>query len=175
MILLLHSLIMSFGGIPLVYYGDEIGCINNNSFINDPSKASDSRWAHRPIIDWEIAARRNNPGTVEYKIFSALKRMIAVRKEIEVFADFNNRELLDVGNPHLFVFSRYSLIKPSDRVLVVANFDGKVQHLELNNMPHSSGATEGQYIDLYSGGSPDIFESSLVIPPFGFYWLSEQG
>ena len=174
MILLLHSMIMSFGGIPLVYYGDEIGCINNAHYINDPSKANDSRWAHRPIIDWEIAARRNTPGTVEYKLFSALKRMIAVRKEIEVFADFNNRELLDVGNPHLFAFNRYSLIKPSERVLVVANFDGKPQHLDMSNIPQATGTGNGQYIDLYSGGSPDTFKTSLVIPPFGFYWLSEQ-
>ena len=33
--------------------------------------------------------------------------MIAVRKEIQVFADFNNRELIEVDNPHLFVFDRY--------------------------------------------------------------------
>ena len=28
LILLLHSMIMSFGGIPLLYYGDEIGTLN---------------------------------------------------------------------------------------------------------------------------------------------------
>lgn len=174
MILLLHSLIMSFGGIPLVYYGDEIGCINETQYINDPSKANDTRWAHRPIIDWEKAARRNSPGTVEYKLFSALKRMISVRKEIDVFADFNNRELLDADNPHLFVFSRFSVIKPSERVLVVTNFDGKPQDLDLTNIPKATGSGDGQYIDLYSGGSPDIFKTTLVVPPFGFYWLSEQ-
>jgi amylosucrase len=173
MILLLHSLIMSFGGIPLVYYGDEIGSINDTQYINDPSKANDTRWAHRPVFDWEKAARRNTPGTVEYKLFSALKRMIAVRKEIDVFADFNNRELIDAGNPHLFAFTRYSMIKPSERVLVVANFDGTPQHLDLTNVSNMPGSSNAQFIDLYSGGSPDVFKTSLVVPPFGFYWLSE--
>ena len=56
--------------------------------------------------------------------FSALKKMIAVRKEISVFADFNNRELIEVENENLFVFGRYNLNKPSDQVLVVANFNG---------------------------------------------------
>ena len=32
--------------------------------------------------------------------------MIAVRKSTTAFADYNNRELLETGNPHLFVFMR---------------------------------------------------------------------
>ena len=47
-VLLLHSLIMSFGGIPLIYYGDELGTLNNEDFLKDAEKARDSRWIHRP-------------------------------------------------------------------------------------------------------------------------------
>ncbi len=174
MILILHSMIMSFGGIPLVYYGDEIGTVNNHQYLDDISKANDSRWAHRPVIDWIKAARRNEPGTTEFKIFSALKRMIAVRKEIEVFADYNNRELIEVDNPNLFVFSRFSVIKPSERVLVVANFDGKSQHLNLTTIKQTASTNIELLVDLYTGGSPDIFESSIIVPAYGFYWLSEK-
>ncbi|MEX2365859.1 MAG: alpha-amylase family protein, partial [Pseudohongiellaceae bacterium] len=101
LVLLMHSLIMSFGGLPLLYYGDELGTVNDYSFQEDKLKNSDSRWVNRPTIDWQRAERRKQPGTVEYMIFSSLKRMIAIRKEISVFADFNNRELLEVSNPHL--------------------------------------------------------------------------
>lgn len=172
-ILLLHSLIMSFGGIPLLYYGDELGELNDFSYMEDSNKSGDSRWVHRPTIDWEKAENRNTPGTVEYKIFSALKRMIAVRKEIEVFADFNNRELIEVDNPHLFVFGRYNLLKQAERVLVVANFNGKPQHLNLDDVGNWAGSEYGRMIDLYSGQSPDIFKDTLVVPGYGFYWLSE--
>jgi amylosucrase len=173
-VLLLHSMIMSFGGIPLLYYGDELGGLNDFSYLEDPSKSSDSRWVHRPIIDWEKAENRNVSGTVEYKIFSALKRMIAVRKEIKVFADFNNRELIEVDNPKLFVFGRYNHTNQSERVLVVANFDSKPQHLNLNDVGNWASNHYGQMIDLYTGQSPDIFKESLVVPAFGFYWLSEM-
>ena len=54
-ILLLHSMIFSFGGIPLIYYGDEIGTLNDYSYMGHLSKANDSRWAHRPNIDWQKA------------------------------------------------------------------------------------------------------------------------
>ena len=173
-ILLLHSMIMSFGGIPLLYYGDEIGTMNDSSYLNDPAKANDSRWAHRPRIDWEKAELRNVPGTVEYRIFSALKKMIAIRKEIPAFADFNNRELLDVGNPHLFVFSRLEYAQLRTRVLVVANFDSKPQHLNIEEVGSSIHISYEAVYDLYSGDRPAMFKEALVIPPYQFYWLTDQ-
>jgi len=173
LILLLHGMILSFGGIPLLYYGDEIGTLNDDSYRDDPYKKGDTRWVHRPSIDWDKAERRNTPGTVEYEIFSALKRMIAVRKEIDVFADFNNRELLEVENPHLFVFGRYHLQKLNEQVLVVANFSNQPQHLNLEDLGRW-GAQFSTPVDLYRGESPDVFKNSLVIPGFGFYWLGER-
>ena len=173
-ILLLHSMIMSFGGIPLIYSGDELGNLNDFSYLDDPHNAGDSRWVHRPTIDWEKADNRNVSGTVEYKIFSELKRMIAVRKEIEVFADFNNRELIDVDNPQLFVFGRYNLIKPAERVLVVGNFDIKPQNLNLSEAGNWSSTEHGQLIDLCTGQTPEIFKETLVVPGTSFYWLSER-
>ena len=171
-ILLLHGLIFAFGGIPLIYYGDEIGTFNDNNYLNEPEKQGDSRWAHRPTIDWDKAAQRNVPGTIEYKLFSALKRMIAVRKETDVFADFNNRELCESGNPHLFIFGRYNIFKPSEQVWVVANFDLKPQSLALADIK-GWGNERGQFVDLYSGQTPDIFNDMLIIPPLTFYWLTE--
>jgi len=172
-ILLLHSLIMSFGGIPLLYYGDELGTVNDVSYLEDPHKKGDSRWVHRPNIDWERAELRNEPGNPQYEIFSALKRMIAVRKEIDVFADFNNRDLIEVGNEHLFVFERYSINQQQDRVLVVNNFNDKPQHLNLDELGSWGNPQFGQIYDLYTGQRPDVFKNALVIPPFSFYWLQE--
>jgi amylosucrase len=173
LILLLHGMIMSFGGIPLLYYGDEIGTLNDDSYRDDPYKKGDTRWVHRPSIDWEKADRRNTPGSIEYEIFTALKRMIAVRKGIDVFADFNNRELIEVENPHLFVFSRYQLQKLQEEVLVVANFSNKPQQLNLEDLG-SWGVKDRPLVDIYRGESPDLFKNSLVIPAFDFYWLAEM-
>jgi len=105
-ILLLHGLIMSYGGIPLLYYGDEIGTLNELTYLDDESKVGDTRWLHRPRIDWERAERRHKRSSLEQRIFDGIKKMIAVRKTVPAFADFNNRELLGVDNPHLFAFLR---------------------------------------------------------------------
>lgn len=174
LILLLHSLIMSFGGIPLLYYGDELGTVNDYDYINDISKADDNRWIHRPRIDWQMAELRYKHGTVQQQIFDGLQKMIAIRKTISAFADYNNRELLDTGNPHLFTFLRSNPLMLNDKVLVVGNFDSSPQSLTLSELGQSGRFEHSQLRDLYSGESPRLFKDQLVIPPYRFYWLSDQ-
>ncbi len=174
LILTLHAMIMSFGGIPLLYYGDEIGTLNDRSYLDDPTKASDSRWMHRPRIDWDKAALRSDRGSPEQRIFDGLKRMISVRKSTPAFADFNNRELLETGNPHLFAFLRRNPMLQQDDVLVVANFDAEPQALTPAELSSRRRFEFGGLHDLYSGASPDLATDRLVVPPFGFYWLSDH-
>jgi len=173
-ILLLNSMILSFGGLPLLYYGDEIGTLNDDSYLNDPNKVDDNRWVHRPKINWQKAEQRHVTGTIEYEIFNGIKKMISVRKEINVFSDFNNRELIDVGNPNLFVFSRFNPQKASDRVLVVANFNNQPQKLEIEDVSSWGSYDQGQLFDLYSRQKPEIYNNALIIPAFSFYWLREM-
>jgi len=173
-ILLLHSMIMSFGGIPLLYYGDEIGTLNDDSYLEDEHKANDNRWIHRPKIDWDKAELRHKHGSVEYRIFSALQKLIAIRKTTPAFADFNNRELIEVENDHLFVFIRNNPERNKEQVLVVANFDSKPQHLNLADLGNRAYFEYCQMRDLISGDEPSIFKDDLVIPPYHFYWLSDQ-
>ncbi len=175
LILTLHGMILSFGGIPLIWYGDELGTRNDDSFLQDAAKAGDSRWVHRPRIDWERAGQRHNHGTPEQRIFDGLKHLIAVRKTTPAFADFNNRELIDVDNPHLFAFLRTHPAMQGDRVLVVANFDIAPQYLDLENLSKRGHFRLRQVQDLASGHSPALFNGRLVIPPCRFYWLTEQG
>jgi amylosucrase len=173
-ILLLHGMILAFGGIPLLYYGDEIGTLNDYSYLQIDAKAGDSRWLHRPLIDWDVAELRHKHGTVEQRLFDGIKKMIAVRKTIPAFGDFNNRELLSVENPHLFVLLRTPPDYSGDSVLVVANFDVKHQYLDLANLGSRRMLQHGQVTDLYSGESPALFKDQLVIPPHRFYWLTDH-
>lgn len=175
LILLLNSMIMSFGGIPLLYYGDELGTLNDCDYINDTSKAHDNRWMHRPSIDWEQAELRHRHGTVQQMIFDGLQKMIAVRKTIAAFADYNNRELFDTENPHLFVFLRNNPFEFNDSILVVGNFDSSPQSLNLNELGSRGRFVFGQMQDLYSGETPSMFKDRLVIPAFRFYWLTDCG
>jgi amylosucrase len=159
----------------LLYYGDEIGTLNDSSYLEDENKAGDNRWMHRPRIDWQAAALRKQRGSVQQRIFDGLQKMIAVRKTTGAFADYNNRELLDTQNPHLFAFLRSNPFRLHDDVLVVGNFDDAPQSFSLADLPGRGQFGHGRLQDLYSGVSPEQSEGRLMVPPHGFYWLSEQG
>ncbi len=174
LILLLHSMILSYGGIPLLYYGDEVGTLNDVSYLKDLSKANDSRWLHRPRIAWDKAEQRNNHGSVEQRLFEGLQKMIAVRKATPAFADYNNRELLTVTNPHLFVFLRTHPEQTGEMVLVVANFDVNQQYLDLSELGNRGLFQYCQVVDLYSGEYPEQFDDRLIVPPRRFFWLTDQ-
>ncbi|GAB2538512.1 alpha-amylase family protein [Brachybacterium huguangmaarense] len=55
-ILLLHAAMLGFGGLPLLYMGDEIALLNDPDWADDPAHAADNRWAHRPAMPWDAVA-----------------------------------------------------------------------------------------------------------------------
>ncbi|MEE9494150.1 MAG: amylosucrase [Gammaproteobacteria bacterium] len=173
-ILLLHSMIMSFGGIPLMYYGDETGTQNDYAYLDDEDRVSDNRWMHRPALDWEKMEKRHQQGTVEQRIFDGLKKMIAARKTIPAFSDFNNRQLIETGNPHLLAFWRTHPQHLNASVLVVGNFDVAPQSLDLSILGNQGLFLYGNVRDIHSGEMPALYKEQLVIPAYRFYWLTEK-
>jgi len=172
-ILLLHSLIMSFGGIPLLYYGDELACINDYANLEDPEIGYDNRWIHRPKINWQRAEKRHQPDSVEYTIFQHIKQQIEIRKVTTAFADFNNRALLETGNDHLFAFSRYRTDIPDSNVLVMANFDITTQGLSCELLRRQGHIVPERLTDLVSGKQAVLDNGNLLIPACGFAWFVE--
>ncbi|MDP2431297.1 MAG: amylosucrase [Pseudomonadota bacterium] len=172
-IVLLHSMILSFGGIPLLYYGDAIGTLNSLEYLADPAKAADNRWMHRSHFDWSKAEKRHQTGTVENRIFSALKKMIALRKEITAFADFDNRQLLAMNAPHLLVFSRTDPQNSRNRVLVVGNFNDAEQTLAISALRPHGFFQQGAMKDLCSGERITVENDAVVLSPLSCYWLTD--
>ena len=72
-ILLGHALIASWGGVPLIYMGDEIGLSNDLSFLADPARAADGRWMQRPAMRWDA------PTGPALRIREGLRRILARR------------------------------------------------------------------------------------------------
>lgn len=103
---LAHALILSYRGIPLIYAGDEIAQLNDQSYLDDPAKKNEGRWVHRPIMDWKKAERRLVANSVESKVYKELQRMISLRKKIRFLHAQVNQFALDVFNPHVYVLVR---------------------------------------------------------------------
>ncbi len=168
-LLLMHGMIMSFGGIPLVYYGDEIASLNDYSYLEDEAKSDDSRWLNRPVIDWDKVARRNQSGTVEQRVFDGLKKMIAIRKTLPEFYSENDYRLVENHNPHVFTFVRQ---EGWHKALVVGNLSGSLQTLPQNILDH---AGFGHFVyDAYEDRPVDIGAGEMVLEPYQFLWLKQR-
>jgi amylosucrase len=104
--LLAYSLVLGFGGLPLIYMGDELGLLNYYDFVEDPDHADDNRWVHRPPMPWDWVDRRHIEGTVEYRIWHGLRHIITVRSSLPSLDASLESEILDPVNPAVLVFLR---------------------------------------------------------------------
>ncbi len=172
-ILLLHSVILSFGGIPLLYYGDAIGTLNNLEYLADPARRDDNRWLHRSHFDWNKAERRRQSGTVEQRIFSALKKMIAIRKELDAFADFDSRQLIQVDNESLLVYARTDPQNIRNRILVICNFNIEAQVLPVITLRTHGFFQPDGLRDVCSGNHIAVEDETINIPALSALWLVE--
>ncbi|MCX7976192.1 MAG: alpha-amylase family glycosyl hydrolase [Bellilinea sp.] len=163
-ILLIHSVILSIGGIPLIYLGDEIGMLNDYRYREDRAKVRDSRWVHRPYADWEKYKRRFDETTLEGRLYSRLRKLIEQRKTIAAFGGAET-EILSLRSKHIFAYVRQRL---NERVLVICNFSEQPQIIDGNEIRlHGLGY---HFVDLVSG-QPYSTTNSLMLEPYQFVWL----
>jgi amylosucrase/maltose alpha-D-glucosyltransferase/alpha-amylase len=125
-ILLMHGVILTIGGIPLIYLGDEIGMLNDYGYEQDTDKIGDTRWLHRAAFDWELAERRRDAESVQGRIYQGLLRLIQIRQQNLAF-DRAETEFVDTGNDHVFGFFRNN---GDHSVLVLASFSAQPQTIE---------------------------------------------
>ena len=83
---MLHAYMFMQPGIPVLYSGDEIGQLNDETYHADANKAADSRYLHRGKMDWDAAARIGQEGTPENRISTALAALEMLRSEDELFS-----------------------------------------------------------------------------------------
>ncbi len=125
-LVLLQAHTMFVGGIPMLFYGDEVGYTNDYSYLKDEGKSYDNRWMHRPLIDWSKNDNYKIKNTIEQKVFSATQLMITIRKKLTAFSDKNNIEYLTPHNNHILGFVRSSEDK---KVFCLFNYSNNPQGL----------------------------------------------
>ncbi len=124
--LVLHGVLLTIGGIPLVYSGDELGVLNDYSYQQDHEKQADSRWVHRSTFDWKRAELRNDGAPPEARLFQGLRKLIQVRQNNMAFTR-SETEIVDPGNDHVLAYFRQHL---EQSLLVLANFSEEEQEIE---------------------------------------------
>ncbi len=158
-ILVMYSVALSIGGIPLLYFGDELATLNDYRFSSDHAKAEDSRWVHRPRLDSTRLESRNEPETPAGKLFTQLRRMILLRKTEPELAG-SRVEFLDAGNDHLFAYRR---IQDDVELIAIVNF---------TEVPQSTAllGSHELWFELISGGIVSMTET-VELAPYQVMWV----
>ena len=170
-ILLVYGLILGRAGIPLIYMGDEIGMLNDPSYRDDPEQAHDSRWLHRPRMDWTKAGRRHDPQSIEGRLFQGIKRLIEARRSHPHMHNFGLFQPLWSDNVHVLAFARH---RNDGHLLVLANFSEYSQTVQ-GDLPRHAGLT-GELTDLIDGNHPSTDASGRIqLTPYGLQWLVGDG
>ena len=104
--LLAYQIVLGFGGLPLLYMGDELALANYYQYADDSEHADDNRWVHRPPMPWDRAERRHVPGTLEHRVWHAIRDSITVREALPSMDASVETEISDPVNPAVLVFVR---------------------------------------------------------------------
>ena len=168
-IIMLHGVILSYGGIPMIYAGDEIGTTNDYSYLNEEDKREDSRWLNRPIHNWEACQAVEQQGSIPSRIYQNIKRLIKIRRQNPVIADTSQPILLDPNNSHIFIFERK--IESSKGILVICNFDEKEQVLDSGWINKLGYVKRSRIHDLISGEEIKLQSGLLPLDPYSVLWL----
>jgi amylosucrase len=165
-ILMGHALIASYGGMPLIYMGDEIGLLNDASYVDDPEKRHDSRWLHRPQMDWDKAERRSDHTSVEGQIYAGVHAILHRRKAVRHFHADNPTEILDTGVDGVFAFRRVS---PVGNLVALFNFTDRWLPVP-RRWAEEAGARE--FHDQLSGSEVTTPGDVVALPPYARVWLT---
>ncbi len=133
--LLLQAVTLGISGIPLLYLGEEWGMMNDYDFVKDPAKAGDTRWVHRPKMQWEFLESLDESceegiAPVRRRIFRSLQELIAIRKTLPALAG-QQMDLVQVNNKHLLSFVR---VNAGHRLIVIGNFSEEPQVFDGNRL-----------------------------------------
>ncbi len=169
-ILLLYSLIIARGGIPLIHMGDELGLINDSSYLNHPLKAGDSRWMHRPPMDWAKALKRNEPTTIEGRLFHGLSHLIKVRKSTSLLHCFSFFQPMWTHNDHVLAYCQK---RAEGKLMVLANFHETRQSIDAKMLEH--GELFGEVRNLLANEAPlQITDGCIRLDAYESMWLVGQ-
>ena len=124
----MYAVVFSFGGIPLIYMGDELALRNDTGWAGDPAHEHDNRWMHRPLMDWDAAARRHDPGSLEGRVFAAIRGLAAPGARCWRCARAARTELLPTENRSVLAYRR---VHPrSAPFLALTNFSDVPQSVD---------------------------------------------
>ncbi len=164
---LLHAVVFAWGGVPLLYMGDELAQGNDLGYADDPALAGDNRWMHRPWFDVDAAARRDDPTGVEGRVFGWMQRLVRTRRDLPALHAAGESQLLAVDDTRVLAWHRRH--PRSGNFVGMVNFGEEPASVDARAF---AGMGELETV-LSSDGALAVRAGRAHLPALGFVWLAE--
>jgi amylosucrase len=165
-LVLLYGVAFSYGGIPVIYMGDELALRNDRTYEEDPALADDNRWMHRPRMDWEAADGRVTAGSLEGRVFSEFCRLLEARQRIPALHAAGSVTPVRTDNRRIFAYARSH--PRAGRFLGLANFGDSPESCDARLL--AEARLSNPQLALASDGF-EVREGRLHMGPLSFLWL----
>ena len=164
-----YAMVFGFGGLPLLYMGDELGLLNDYAFADDPAKAADNRWLHRPPMDWAVAERAalGDGDDVAARVYAAISGLARARATLPALHAAVGTEVLVAGSPAVLVFRRRHA---AGTVVEVYNLSEVPQSVPLDAL----WPLTGEVVVDHLADAARTLAGPLVIEPYGAWWLTSH-
>nr|WP_307814348.1 alpha-amylase family protein [Nocardioides baculatus] len=166
-ILLAHAVILSFGGLPLIWMGDELGLLNDPGWADDPAHAGDNRWVHRPRMPWAVVDEGRDP----LGLTSGLRHLLDVRRSLPQLHAATPTEVWDPRDPGVLLVVRRH---PSGPLLAAHNMTGEQAWVDADVL-HWLGLHTDGLRDAISGTAPSLHEGAIPLEPYAAAWVYDGG
>lgn len=166
-ILLAHAVILSFGGLPVIWMGDEVGLLNDRGWADDPDHAADNRWVHRPRMPWADVEADPDP----HGIASGLRHLVDVRRSLPHLHAASPTEVWDPRDPGVLLVVRRH---PDGPLLAAANVTDREAWVAadvLHWLGLHPGGLEGGLVDALTGRAPGLHDGAVRLEPYASVWL----
>ncbi|MFC5380295.1 alpha-amylase family protein [Aquipuribacter nitratireducens] len=174
-LLLAHAVVIGFGGVPVIWSGDELGLRDDPVWFDEPGHGGDNRWAHRPRIPWEPnalgehAADRHDPTSVAGRVFGGLAALARARAGLpQLHAAVPSEALDPVHDGVLAIVRRH----PVGSLLALYNVTEHAADVP-GWLLHAHGLAAAR--DHVAGRDVDVAAHEvLTLPPYAACWLTAR-
>jgi amylosucrase len=123
---------------------------------------------HRPLMDWDAAARRHDRESVEGRAFAAIRGLAEARRSLLALRSGGQTELLPTENRSVLAYRRAH--PRSAPFLALTNFSDVTQSVDAGIMARA-GLREPAHAHS-SAGQLSVRDGRIELAPWSFVWLT---
>ncbi len=157
---LVHAVVAGFGGLPVIWMGDELGLLNDAGWADDPAHADDNRWVHRPVMPAEAVD--------EHGVLADTRALLGARAATPHLHAATPAQVLEPRDPGVLLVLRRHPLGP---MLGCYNVTDGPRHVPVEVL-HEVGLDPARLHDRLTGLSPQVRGGAVALPAYGAAWLT---